>query len=53
MSWFNRVLTKMEQKGFTLANKGHKIFINGLLLVIAYQGYSFFREYNDFFIDAR
>ena len=53
MSWYSRVLGKLEQKGFLAANKAHKLFINLLLLGIAYEGYSFFREYNDFFIDAR
>lgn len=53
MSWYNRVLSKLEKKGFTAANKGHKMFINLLLVGIAYQTYAFFREYNDFFIDAR
>lgn len=49
----DQLLTRWEKRGFNLANKAHIYSVNFLLLVIAYQGYSFFRDYNNYFLDAR
>jgi hypothetical protein len=53
---FNRIdklLTKFEKKGYNLANKLHVWTINIILCSLAYGTYTFFRDYNDFFRDAR
>ena len=52
-SRFDSRLTKWEEKGFQTANKFHRYAINGCLLFIAYQLYSFLSAYNDFFLQAR
>ena len=56
MSMWNKVdkiLTRIEKKGFEAANKAHVYSINILLFGCCYATYTFFRDYNDFFIDAR
>lgn len=52
-SKFDRVLTKVEEKGFKTANKFHQYAVNTLIIGFMYGTYSLFRDYNDFFIDAR
>ena len=52
-SKFDRILTKVEKKGFDVANKGHIWGVNILIMSLCYGVYSMFRDYNDFFIDAR
>ena len=46
-------VTKIENKGFNFANKMHRYAINACGIFIAYQLYSFLREYNNFFLNAR
>ena len=50
---FDRILSKVEQKGFNFANKAHYYTINIILLSCAYGIYTIFRDYNSFFLDAR
>lgn len=61
MAWFSdktktkvdKKLTKIETRGFNWANRMHKYAINACGIFIAYQLYSFLKEYNNFFLDAR
>lgn len=46
-------LTKIEKKGFNLANKVHKGAVNVCLLFIGYQVYSLLKEYNNYFLNNR
>lgn len=46
-------LTRAEKKGFKVANKAHIYVVNGLLLVFAYNVATMFRDYNEFFLEAR
>jgi len=48
-----KIFSKVEQKGFVIANKAHYYTINVLLCSFGYGVYTFFRDYNEFFIDAR
>jgi len=49
----DKILEKFEKKGFELANKAHIYTINMILLGLTYGTYTFFRDYNAFFLDAR
>ena len=49
----DKKLTKLETKGFNFANRMHRFAINATMLFIGYQLYTFLREYNDFFLNAR
>lgn len=49
----DKILEKFEKKGFELANKAHIYTINMILLGLTYGTYTFFRDYNNFFLDAR
>jgi len=54
MKWnWEKLLGKAEQKGFRAANTFHKVAINCILLYISYNVFTFFRDYNDFFLNAR
>lgn len=55
MIWkkLDALLTKVETKGFKMANKAHIYVVNGLLCLIVYNVYTVFRGYNDFFLEAR
>ncbi len=54
MKWnWQQLLGKAEQKGFRAANNLHKLAINCILLYIGYNVFTFFRDYNDFFLNAR
>lgn len=46
-------LTKAEKAGFKVANKAHIYVVNGLLILFAYNVYTVFRGYNEFFLEAR
>lgn len=50
---FDERLTKWEHKGFRVANRLHKYAVNGCLLFIAYQFYTFMKSYNDYFLYIR
>lgn len=52
-SKFDKILTKVEDKGFRAANRVHEYTVNALILGFMYGTYTLFRDYNDFFIDAR
>ncbi len=49
----DKILTKVEDKGFRAANRVHQYAVNGLIIGFLYGTYTLFRDYNDFFIDAR
>ena len=49
----DRLLTKVEKKGFLIANKAHVYSVNILIIGVLYGVFTMFRDYNDFFIDAR
>ena len=54
--WWDRLdkfLIKVEKKGFNAANRLHIWTINIILCGLAYGTYTFFRDYNEFFLDAR
>jgi hypothetical protein len=51
--WLEKLLQKAERKGFSVANNLHKSTVNVMLLMLAYGGYAFFRDYNNFFLEAR
>ena len=55
MFWkkLDSILTKIEMKGFKVANKAHIYAVNGLLLLFAYNAVTVFRDYNTFFLEAR
>jgi hypothetical protein len=55
MIWkkLDALLTRAENKGFKIANKAHVYFVNGILILIAYNVYTVFRGYNEFFLEAR
>ena len=50
---FDKFLMKIEKKGFNVANKMHIWTVNLILCGLAYGTYTFFRDYNEFFKDAR
>lgn len=50
---FDKILTKAEKKGFETANKAHIWTVNILVCGTLYGIYTLFRDYNEFFIDAR
>lgn len=50
---FDRILTRVEKKGFDIANKAHVYTVNILLIGFGYGIYSMFSDYNAFFSDAR
>ncbi len=50
---FERLLTRLETKGFQSANTAHKWTVNVLFMGFSYGVYTMFRDYNQFFIDAR
>ncbi|KAM3143978.1 hypothetical protein pb186bvf_004029 [Paramecium bursaria] len=49
----NRVLQRVEDKGFKFANKAHFIAINTILVMIGYNFITFFVDYNEFYLEAR
>ena len=49
----NKFLTRVEKKGFNAANKLHEWTINVILASLVYGTYTFLRDYNQFFLDAR
>lgn len=49
----DRILARVERKGFEVANKAHVYTVNVLLLGLGYGIYSMFSDYNKFFSDAR
>lgn len=49
----DKKVTKIENKGFNMANKMHKYAIRGCLIFIGYELYQFLKEYNNFFLNAR
>jgi hypothetical protein len=49
----NRLLIKAENAGHRTANKMHYYSVNAILIGLGYGVYSMFRDYNEFFIDAR
>lgn len=49
----DKILTRAEKGGYNLANKLHIWTVNFILCGLAYGTYTFFRDYNDFFRDAR
>ena len=56
MSFWDRldkVLTRVEKKGFNAANKAHVWTINLILAGVAYGTYTIFRDYNEFFLAGR
>ncbi|CAD8084091.1 unnamed protein product [Paramecium primaurelia] len=55
MIWkkLDALLSKAEAKGFKMANKAHVYVVNGILCLIAYNVYTVFRGYNEFFLEAR
>ncbi|KAL4426638.1 hypothetical protein ABPG74_018716 [Tetrahymena malaccensis] len=52
-SKLDKILTRVEEKGFRAANKMHQYAVNALIMGFLYGTYTLFRDYNDFFIDAR
>ena len=42
----DKILIKLEQKGFEVANKAHIYSINIILLGLGYGMYTFLRDYN-------
>lgn len=50
---WNRFLNVAEKLGFRAANKMHIFGVNVCLAFIAYQTFSFFKNYNEFFLNAR
>lgn len=50
---WSRFLDSAEKVGFRAANKLHVFGVNACLLFIGYQTYSFLKNYNDFFLNAR
>ena len=50
---FDKVLSKAEKTGFKAANKAHYYAVNIILASCAYGIYTIFRDYNNFFKDAR
>lgn len=50
---WSKWLSRAEQKGFRTANTMHRVAINCILLYIGYNIFTFFRDYNDFFLNAR
>lgn len=49
----DKVLLRIEQKGYDVANKAHVYTINFILLGLGYGMYTFLRDYNEFFIQIR
>lgn len=45
---FNTWFTKMELLGVKAANKAHRYFINGILLFMAWNVYTFIVNYNNY-----
>lgn len=50
---FDKYFSKVEKKGFEMANKAHIWGVNLLLAGLAYGTYSIFTDYNDFFKSGR
>jgi hypothetical protein len=56
MSFWNKLdklLTRVESKGFKIANNLHYYTVNIMILGCCYGIYTMFKDYNDFFLDAR
>lgn len=51
--FWGRFLDGAEKVGFRAANKFHIFGVNVCLVFIAYQTFSFFKSYNEFFLNAR
>ena len=52
-SRLEKLMDKAEKKGFNWANNMHKAGVNVMLLMLGYGVYTFFRDYNNFFLEAR
>jgi len=49
----DKLFTKVEKKGFDVANTLHRWTINGILLFCCYTVYGIGRDYNEQFREAR
>ena len=50
---FEKLFQKIEKIGFKVANKAHIYTVNAILLSVTYFTYTIFRDYNNFFYEAR
>ena len=56
MSFFkklDKVLERLEHRGFKFANTAHKFAVNCVLIFIVYNVYTIFRDYNRHFKEVR
>lgn len=54
--WWSRIdklLTRIEKKGYHVANRAHIYSVNILIFASLYAGYTIFRDYNNYFLEAR